>query len=40
MGHLTHIAEEGIENYKVVRLFGGEEYEKQKFFAVTIKSST
>jgi subfamily B ATP-binding cassette protein MsbA len=33
MGDLTHLAEEGIENYKVVRVFGGEEYEKQKFFA-------
>jgi subfamily B ATP-binding cassette protein MsbA len=35
MGDITHVAEEGIENYKVVRVFGGEEYEKQKFFAVT-----
>ena len=34
MGNLTHVAEEGIENYKVVRIFGGEEYEKQKFFLV------
>jgi len=32
MGNLTQIAAEGIENYKVVRVFGGEEYEKQKFF--------
>lgn len=31
MGNLTHIAEEGIENYKVVRIFGGESYEKEKF---------
>jgi len=35
MGDLTQIASEGIENYKVVRIFGGEEYEKQKFFATT-----
>ena len=35
MGDLTHVAEEGIENYKVVRIFGGEEYEKQKFFSAT-----
>jgi len=35
MGDIAHAAEEGIENYKVVRVFGGEEYEKQKFFAVT-----
>ena len=34
MGDLTHVAQEGIENYKVVRIFGGEEYEKEKFFAV------
>lgn len=34
MGDLTHVAEEGIENYKVIRIFGGEEYEKKKFFAV------
>lgn len=33
MGNLTQIAAEGIENYKVVRVFGGEEYEKKKFFA-------
>lgn len=31
MGDLTHIAQEGIENYKVIRLFGGEKYEKDKF---------
>jgi len=30
MGDLTHVAQEGIENYKVVRVFGGEEYEKKK----------
>ncbi|MBU0744015.1 MAG: lipid A export permease/ATP-binding protein MsbA [Gammaproteobacteria bacterium] len=35
MGDLTRVAEEGIENYKVVRVFGGETYEKEKFFAVT-----
>lgn len=38
MGDITHAAEEGIENYKVVRIFGGEEYEKQKFFTVTNKN--
>jgi ATP-binding cassette, subfamily B, bacterial MsbA len=31
VGDVTHIAEEGIEGYRVVRLFGGEEYEKNKF---------
>jgi len=38
MGDLTHAAEEGIENYKVIRIFGGEEYEKQKFFAAVNKN--
>jgi ATP-binding cassette, subfamily B, bacterial MsbA len=32
MGDITHTAEEGIKNYKVVRIFGGEQYEKNKFF--------
>jgi ATP-binding cassette, subfamily B, bacterial MsbA len=32
MSDLTQIAAEGIDNYKVVRVFGGEEYEKNKFF--------
>lgn len=31
VGELTHIAEEAIEGYKVVRTFGGEAYEQQKF---------
>lgn len=35
MGDVTHVAEEGIENYKVVRIFGGEKYEKAKFDEVT-----
>lgn len=38
MGDLTHAAEEGIENYKVIRIFGGEEYEKQKFFTAINKN--
>ncbi len=33
MGNLTQIASEGIENYKVIRIFGGEEYERKRFFA-------
>lgn len=32
MSDLTQIAAEGIENYRVVRVFGGEDYEKEKFF--------
>lgn len=34
MGDLTHAAEEGIEGYRVVRIFGGEGYEKHKFAKV------
>jgi len=35
MGHLTHTAEENIEGYKVVRGFGGQEYESEKFNKAT-----
>jgi ATP-binding cassette, subfamily B, bacterial MsbA len=35
MGNLTHVAEESIECYKVVRIFGGENYEQQKFIDAT-----
>lgn len=31
VGDVTHVAEESIEGYRVVRIFGGEEYEKKKF---------
>lgn len=31
MGTIAHTAEEAIEGYKVIRMFGGEAYEKQKF---------
>lgn len=31
MGEVAHVAEEGIEGYRVIRIFGGEKYEKQKF---------
>ncbi len=31
MGNIAHTAEEAIEGYKVIRMFGGEIYEKQKF---------
>ncbi|MDR1012604.1 MAG: lipid A export permease/ATP-binding protein MsbA [Coxiellaceae bacterium] len=34
MGNLAQTASEGIENYKVVRIFGGENHEKQKFFSI------
>lgn len=35
MGDVTQVAAEGIENFKVVRLFGGEKYEYGKFHAAT-----
>jgi ATP-binding cassette, subfamily B, bacterial MsbA len=35
MGDVTQVAEEGIENYRVIRIFGGDEYEKNKFNTVT-----
>ncbi len=35
MGNLTHAAEENIEGYKVVRGFGGEQYETEKFDKAT-----
>lgn len=31
MGEVTEIAEEAIEGYRVVRIFGGEQYESDKF---------
>lgn len=31
MAHMTHCAEENIEGYKVVRAFGGQQYERDKF---------
>lgn len=35
VGEVTHIAEEAIEGYKVIRTFGGARYEKQRFDEVT-----
>jgi ATP-binding cassette, subfamily B, bacterial MsbA len=35
MGDIAHTAEEAIEGYQVVRMFGGEQYELQKFSGVT-----
>ena len=35
VGMVTHVAEEGIQGYKIVRLFGGENYENKKFHQVT-----
>ncbi len=33
MGDVTHVASEAINGYRVVRTFGGEEYEKRRFSA-------
>ncbi len=38
MGSVTEIASEVIESYKVVRVFGGEQYEVNKFHKATEKS--
>lgn len=35
MGAVTHVAEETIEGYRVVRIFGGEPYEQDKFYHAT-----
>lgn len=38
MGQVSHIAEESIEGYKVIRTFGGEQYEQEKFIHATQKN--
>lgn len=38
MADITHVAEEAIEGYKVVRTFGGESYEINKFNQATAKN--
>ncbi len=35
MGEVTEIAEESIEGYRVVRIFGGQDYERNKFDKAT-----
>lgn len=32
MGHVTHVASETIHGYHVVRSYGGEEYERERFY--------
>ncbi len=34
MGDMTHILEEGINGQKVIKIFGGEDYEKSRFFII------
>lgn len=40
MGDVTSIAEEGIEGYKVVRAYGGQQYEMKKFNKATYRNFT
>lgn len=35
MGSITHVTEEALEGYKVVRTFGGQDYERAKFNKAT-----
>lgn len=35
VGDVTHVAGEGIDGYRVVRLYGGQEYENEKFNVAT-----
>lgn len=39
MGDLTHVTSETVQNYRVVRSFGGEEYESKRFKQVTEDST-
>ncbi|WP_373332656.1 lipid A export permease/ATP-binding protein MsbA [Thiopseudomonas alkaliphila] len=39
MGDVTHVTSETIQNYRVVRSFGGEQYEKQRFFEASEKNT-
>lgn len=38
VGEVSHIAEESIEGYRVIRTFGGESYETEKFINATHKN--
>src|SRR3990167_4938220 len=35
VGYVTHVAGEGIDGYRVIRLYGGQQYEAEKFFKAT-----
>ncbi|MFN3986160.1 MAG: lipid A export permease/ATP-binding protein MsbA [Rhodocyclaceae bacterium] len=39
MGELTHVASETIQNYRVVRSFGGERYERERFFDASLDNA-
>lgn len=38
MGDVTHVASEAINGYRVVRIFGGEDYETRRFHAVSFNN--
>ncbi|MDC0662010.1 lipid A export permease/ATP-binding protein MsbA [Marinobacter sp. SS21] len=40
MGDITHVASESISGYRVVRTFGGEDYERDRFRAVSRRNLT
>lgn len=35
VGDVTHVAGEGIDGYRVIRLYGGQKYENEKFYQAT-----
>lgn len=39
MGDVTHVAAETIHGYRVVRSFGGEAYERQRFFKASLNNT-
>lgn len=40
MGDITHVASESISGYRVVRIFGGEGYERERFHGVSERNLT
>lgn len=35
MGDMTHVLDEAVNGHKVIKLFGGQEYEKKRFYTVS-----
>jgi subfamily B ATP-binding cassette protein MsbA len=38
MGDVTHVASETVSGYRVVRLFGGNRYERERFFQASLRN--
>ncbi len=38
MGDVTHVASESVSGYRVVRIFGGEAYERSRFFRASLRN--